>query len=144
MSLETDARTARVVRFYEQLKPDSLAHIHTVYSEQATFKDPFNDVKGLSAITRVFQHMFDTLDEPRFVVLHTMTQGDQAWLTWNFIIRRAQGDWTIHGATHLRFAEDGRIKQHRDYWDPAQELYARLPILGPCVRWLTRRLSASA
>ncbi|MGE5451811.1 MAG: nuclear transport factor 2 family protein [Acidobacteriota bacterium] len=144
MSLDTDARTARVVHFYEHLTPGSLAQIQTVYAEQAHFKDPFNDVQGLGAITRVFQHMFDTLDAPRFVVLDTMTQGDQAWLSWNFIIRRAQGDWTIHGATHLHFAEDGRIKRHRDYWDPAQELYARLPILGPGVRWLTRRLSASA
>lgn len=144
MSPETDPRTAKVVHFYEHLTPDSLTALPSIYTEQATFKDPFNEVQGLPAIHGVFSHMFETLTRPRFVVLHTMTQRDEAWLTWNFLIQRPQGEWSIHGATHLRYAEDGRIKQHRDYWDPAQELYARLPILGPLVRWLTRRLSASA
>lgn len=144
MPPETDARTTRVVHFYEHLKPANLDQLHNIYSEHATFKDPFNEVMGLAAIHRVFSHMFETLHDPRFVVLHSMTQRDEAWLTWNFLIRRPQGEWSIHGATHLRYDEDGRIKQHRDYWDPAQELYARLPILGTLVRWLTRRLSASA
>ena len=144
MSPETDPRTAKVVQFYEHMTPSSLTELPGIYAEQATFKDPFNEVRGLPAIHTVFSHMFETLTRPRFVVLNTMTQGDEAWITWNFLIQRPQGEWSIHGATHLRYAEDGRIKQHRDYWDPAQELYARLPILGPLVRWLTRRLSASA
>ena len=144
MSLEIDPRTAKVVQFYEHMTPSSLTELPGIYAEQATFKDPFNEVRGLPAIHTVFSHMFETLTRPRFVVLNTMTQRDEAWLTWNFLIQRPQGEWSIHGATHLRYAEDGRIKQHRDYWDPAQELYARLPILGPLVRWLTRRLSASA
>ena len=144
MSLEIDPRTVKVVQFYEHMTPNSLTELPGIYAEQATFKDPFNEVRGLPAIHTVFSHMFETLTRPRFVVLNTMTQGDEAWITWNFLIQRPQGEWSIHGATHLRYAEDGRIKQHRDYWDPAQELYARLPILGPLVRWLTRRLSASA
>ena len=144
MSLEIDPRTANVVQFYAPMTPSSLTELPGIYAEQATFKDPFNEVRGLPAIHTVFSHMFETLTRPRFVVLNTMTQGDEAWITWNFLIQRPQGEWSIHGATHLRYAEDGRIKQHRDYWDPAQELYARLPILGPLVRWLTRRLSASA
>ena len=144
MSLDMDPRTAKVVQFYEQLTPSSLTELPGIYTEQATFKDPFNEVRGLPAIHTVFSHMFETLTRPRFVVLNTMTQGDEAWITWNFLIQRPQGEWSIHGATHLRYAEDGRIKQHRDYWDPAQELYSRLPLLGPLVRWLTRRLSASA
>lgn len=143
MSLDMDPRTAKVVQFYEHLTPSSLTELPGIYAEQATFKDPFNEVRGLPAIHTVFSHMFETLTRPRFVVLNTMTQGDEAWITWNFLIQRPQGEWSIHGATHLRYAEDGRIKQHRDYWDPAQELYSRLPILGPLVRWLTRRLSAS-
>jgi hypothetical protein len=47
----------------------------------------------------------------------------------------------IHGATHLRFAPDGRIAYHRDYWDAANELYAKLPLIGPVMRWLRRKLA---
>jgi steroid delta-isomerase len=143
MSPETDPHIARVVQFFESLTPASMGLLHTIYDEQAHFKDPFNDVRGLPGIQRIFEHMFETLDGPRFVVLSTMTQQDQAWLTWDFVIKRPHGHWRIHGASRLHFAPDGRILEHRDYWDPAEELYARLPVLGALVRWLTRRLSAT-
>jgi len=28
---------------------------------------------------------------------------------------------------------------HRDYWDAAGELYAKLPLIGAVMRWLRRR-----
>lgn len=144
MHTPPDPRTARVVAFFETLRPESLLNLELIYCEQARFKDPFNDVIGLDRIHRVFAHMFDTLDAPRFEVLHTMTQHDRAWITWHFIIQRKGDLLCIHGATQLQFAPDGRVLTHRDYWDPAEELYARLPVLGPLVRWLTKRLSATA
>ena len=32
----------------------------------------------------------------------------------------------------------GRVAEHRDYWDAAGELYARLPLIGPPMRLLLR------
>ena len=49
---------------------------------------------------------------------------------------------TVRGASHLRFATDGRIALHRDYWDAAEELYEKLPLLGALMRWLKRRVNA--
>lgn len=34
---------------------------------------------------------------------------------------------------------DGRIAQHRDDWDAAEELYEKLPAIGALMRWLKRR-----
>jgi hypothetical protein len=45
----------------------------------------------------------------------------------------------VRGSTHLRFAPDGRITMHRDYWDVAEELYEKLPLIGTLMRWLKRR-----
>jgi protoporphyrinogen oxidase len=41
--------------------------------------------------------------------------------------------------SHLRFGEDGRVAYNRDYWDTAEELYAKIPGLDMAVRWLQRR-----
>ena len=139
-----DPRTARVAAFFESISPASLGTLSSVYSEHARFKDPFNDVTGLPGIQRVFAHMFETVQNPRFVVHHTMTQGEHAWLTWDFLIDRPEGTLTVHGATQLTFAPDGRVSVHRDYWDTAEELYAKLPVIGVLVRWLTRKLSSTA
>ena len=35
--------------------------------------------------------------------------------------------------------EAGRITLHRDYWDAAEELYEKLPLVGGLMRWLKRR-----
>lgn len=44
-------------------------------------------------------------------------------------------------ASDIRFAADGRVVYHRDYWDAADERYAKLPALGILMRWL--RLQAA-
>lgn len=48
----------------------------------------------------------------------------------------------VRGVSHLRFDAQGRVCSHRDYWDTAEELYARFALIGPVMRWLARRLSA--
>ncbi|NWG76307.1 MAG: nuclear transport factor 2 family protein [Rubrivivax sp.] len=134
----------RVKRYFETLTPESVARIGEVYAEDAWFKDPFNEVRGTSAIARIFARMFAQLDAPRFVVRDTVASGAQAFLTWDFrfrLKRRRLDEQTIRGATHLRFAPDGRIIYHRDYWDVAEELYEKLPALGPLLRLLKRRVT---
>ena len=42
----------------------------------------------------------------------------------------------------LAFAPDGRIAMHRDYWDAAEELYEKLPVLGGLMRWIRRRAAS--
>ena len=138
--------TAQVIAFFETLRPEMLARLDAVYADDARFIDPFNDVSGLAGVRRVFEHMFETLDAPRFEIVSTLTEGEQCFLLWNFRFRRKGRPTTslIHGSTHVRFAADGRIAWHRDYWDPARELYETVPLLGALMRWLRSRLSAGS
>ncbi len=109
-----------------------------------SFRDPFNEVRGLPEIRRIFAQMFEHLDDCRFTFIDETVDERGAFLTWDmtFRIRRLSPGETrrIHGATHLKFAPDGRIACHRDYWDAADELYAKLPLIGPVMRWLKRKL----
>lgn len=41
--------------------------------------------------------------------------------------------------SHLHWDAEGRTVMHRDYWDAAEELYEKLPLLGGLMRWLKRR-----
>ena len=133
------------VDFFEQLKPEDLPQLGRFYAADTRFKDPFNEVQGVPAITAIFEHMFRTLEAPRFVVHEAVLQGRQCFLTWDFIFSlkgRGQPPIVVRGASHLRLAEDGRIEMHRDYWDVAEELYEKLPVLGALMRWLKRRVNA--
>ena len=138
----SDPRVQRIVAAFEQLQPSDLARLDALYTPDAYFKDPFNEVHGLAAIERIFGHMFVALGQPRFVVHDVVVQGEQCFLGWDFRFqqpRMGAGEQCIRGGSHLKLAPDGRIAWHRDYWDAAEELYEKLPLLGSLMRWLKRR-----
>ena len=140
-----DARVARVVAMFESLAPADLARLAEFYTADARFKDPFNDVTGVPAIQRIFAHMFAALDEPRFVVLDVVAEGDQCFLTWDMHFRMkrfSRESQVIRGGSHLRFDASGRVTVHRDYWDAAEELYEKLPAIGALMRWLKKRANS--
>lgn len=140
-----DPRVKRMVAFWEHLEPEDLAHLGKVYAEQATFKDPFNDVQGLTRIRAVFADMFERMHDPRFVITDAALQGDRVFLVWDFSGRLRSSNQQllyIHGASHLKFNDDGLVIYHRDYWDAAEEVYEKVPVLGALMRWLKRRIAA--
>lgn len=131
----------QLIRFFEKIDTGSVGQLAQVYSEDVFFKDPFNEVRGLPGVVRIFSHMFEQVDSPRFVVTNHVLQGDQAFLTWDFLFRMKRfstAEQCIRGATHLRFGPDGKANFHRDYWDAAEELYEKLPLLGSLMRGLKR------
>lgn len=133
----------RVVQFYESIQPGSLGELGQIYAAEARFKDPFNEVQGLSAIARIFAHMFEQVSEPRFTVREVLRDGAGALLIWDFDFcfkaPLAGRQVRVRGCTHLRFDASGLIDLHRDYWDTAEELYERIPILGSLMRHLRQR-----
>ena len=137
----------RLADYFESMSAASVIHIGSYYADDAHFKDPFNDVRGVPAIRRVFSHMFDQVDVPRFVVTARMAGANGgAMLVWEFHFRarlgRREQAHVIHGASHLLFDAAGKVTMHRDYWDAAEELYGKLPVLGGLMRALARKLAA--
>ena len=134
-----------LVQFFETLTPHSVSRCGDFYTPHARFKDPFKDVQGLAAIEAIYAHMFTALDAPRFKVISRVAGDSQCFLTWDFHFRfknYATGtDQSIHGGSHLQLDSDGRITLHRDYWDAAEELYEKLPVVGGLTRWLKKTLS---
>ena len=135
----------RVRQFFEGLSRESIARIDSVYAEDAYFKDPFNEVRGLPAVRGIFEHMFEQVGSPHFAIRDFAVTGEQAFLTWDFTFRFKRSPDTeqvIHGASHLRFSPEGKVSFHRDYWDAAEELYEKLPVLGGLMRLIKRRAAS--
>ena len=141
-----NAAVQRLVQFFEKLQPQDLPRLPELYAADARFKDPFNEVQGLVAIERIFAHMFESLDSPHFIVTERIVQGTQCFLVWDFRFRLRRFDtstWqTVRGSTHLVFNDAGLVTLHRDYWDAAEELYEKLPVVGGLMRWLKRRANS--
>ncbi len=140
--MNREIELGRLVRFFETISLDTLhGEVGTVYARDAQFKDPFNEVCGVAAIARIFEHMFEQVNEPHFVVTTKVLDGSQAFLTWEFLFRMkrfSNETQCILGATHIIFDPEGKVSVHRDYWDAAEELYEKLPLIGSLMRWLKR------
>lgn len=128
--------------FFANLTPQRLDQLQALFAPAARFKDPFNDVRGVAAIRAVFAHMYRSLEDPRFVVLDTASEGRVGYLHWEFHFRRSGRQRVIVGLSRVVFDADDRVVEHQDFWDPAEQLYESLPLLGGVLRWLKAKLSA--
>jgi hypothetical protein len=132
------------IRFYETMTPESLARLTELVTPEIHFVDPFNDVTGIEPMRRILAKMFADLAEPRFAVTHRAWGGDVCFLRWRFTARGKNGgaEWVIEGMSELRFAADGKVASHVDYWDSGRQFYEKLPLLGSVLRLIRRRLAA--
>jgi len=130
-----------LIDWYSTLTPETIPAIRGIYHEKARFRDPFNDVRGHQAIAAIFEHMFDTTVNPVFRVTSKQQEGATAWVSWTFEFGLRGRALSIEGVSRLDFGDDGRVIDHRDYWD-ATDLFVQFPLLGSLLRYLKSRLSA--
>lgn len=135
-----------IVTYFETFTPQSIPFVAEFYAPDATFKDPFNEVRGLKAIEAVYSHMFEALTAPRFIVTSQIVDGSACFLIWDFKFYfksyNKTTEQTVRGGSHLMLDQDGKITSHRDYWDAAEELYEKLPVVGGVMRWLKKRANS--
>jgi len=138
---DAKARFDELALWFETLTPASLRDIDKIYAQTASFRDPFNQVADVKLIRQIYQHMFEQLVEPRFVITAKVVEATSAFMTWQFLFTLRGKDYAIEGGTHFSLDEQGLIVLHRDYWDAAQELYEKIPVLGAVLRLLRKKLS---
>ena len=133
----------RYLQTFTTLQADGLERLAGIFAADARFKDPFNDVRGLAAITRVFAHMFATTQHSRFMIVDHALAGDVLFIRWDYHFQTLKGAaWEIPGTSVVRFNAAGLAVEHVDYWDPAEHIYSKLPVLGWLMRWLRGKLAA--
>jgi steroid Delta-isomerase len=135
-----------IVTYFETLTEASVSNLPDYYVEDAYFKDPFNDVRGVKHIQHIFDHMYTALDKPRFIITNRIVEDNACFLVWDFKFYMRKYDktkeQTIRGGSHLILNADGKIVSHRDYWDAAEELYEKLPVVGALMRWLKKQANS--
>ena len=143
---KTQAAIDALVPFYENLRPDDVDRFDIFYRHDACFRDPFNQVSSIQGIKRIFSHMFTQVNDPAFRVTKVISGEGDAILFWTFHFRfkgmACKTAQSLEGVSHLAFDDQGLVTLHRDYWDAAEELYGRLPVIGTLMRGLQRMIRA--
>ena len=129
---------------YTRLKADNLHLLREIYTPEIHFIDPVHELRGLDELTKYFLHLYANITSIHFAFMHPQRVGEQGYVQWlmTYSHPRLNGGRLIKmpGATFLQFEKNGKVCIHRDYYDLGAMLYQHLPLLGPAVRFVNRRL----
>lgn len=144
MSADIGAAARGYAAFYATLTPETVQDLRALVAADVRFKDAFNDVRGVDRMVRVLKKMFEDASEVRFEMAEQACIGDLCFIRWHFWCRPrrfARGQpWHIEGVSAVRFDDHGKVVEHIDYWDAAEQIYERLPMLGLLLRRIRRGL----
>lgn len=141
--MTTESAAQAYCAFIEDLSRESLDDLAPLCDPEVRFRDPFNDVTGVTAFRAILEQMFDDVVDPRFTVTDLAISGSVAYLRWDFTFRPRAGGapWHIDGVSEVHFDEAGRVTAHLDHWDSGAQLYAKLPVVGWLIALIRRRLA---
>ena len=143
MKNEQTAKT--YAEFFESISQETPIEAYgEIFDEKVYFEDPFQKVIGLAEVYGVFQHMFETLHNPHFIVDEIVCGNTSTYLRWTFSYHRSSKHELekFTGVSHVQFLETGKVLSHVDYWDAAENIYEKVPILGSVLRLIKQRIKA--
>lgn len=136
----------KLTHFFETLNSEtSIESFRTIYDDKVTFKDPFNVVDGIDSVYEIFVHMYQNLDSPRFVITEYMDNENIIYVKWDFLFafKGEKDESSFEGVSRLVVNEQGKVISHTDYWDAAEHMYEKMPIVGFLLRTIKRKISRS-
>ena len=136
----------KMTYFFENLTEETtIDHFRMIYDERVRFKDPFNSVKGINAVYNVFAHMYRNLDDPKFIIIEYIDKESIAYVKWKFLFsfKNESAQQMFEGVSRLETNEEGKVIEHIDYWDAAEHMYEKMPIIGWLLRTIKRKIVRS-
>ena len=138
-------KTRNYVSFFENIKQETtIEEYKKIFDVNAKFKDPFNQVEGLVEIYDIFQDMYIKLDNPRFKVIEVVEQENVAYLKWifEFNFKNDSVQNSFEGVSRVEFNDKQMAISHVDYWDSAENLYEKIPVLSFFIKLIKRKIKS--
>jgi len=136
----------KISHFFETLHAGTtMEGFRIIYDDKVTFKDPFNEVEGIASVYEIFAHMYHNLDNPRFVINEYMDKNNVAYVKWEFIFafKGEKKEHRFEGVSRLIVNDEDKVISHTDYWDAAEHMYEKMPIVGSLIRFIKRKIARS-
>jgi hypothetical protein len=106
---------------FTQLQPGRYGPLLALADRDIRFCDPFNDVRGHAAFQAIFDDMYETCLDPRFVVTDVAASNQAGYIRWVFHFRpkalKKGPEWRVDGMSEIHVGADGKITAHLDHWD---------------------------
>ena len=109
------------------------------YNHDVIFVDPTQTSEGLDAYIKAQEKLIKRCNDV-FLETHAISiNGNCGFVEWTMGLKIMGKEFIYPGTTRLIFAENGLIKEHRDYFDFCGPTFGPVPILGQFIKWLYKR-----
>lgn len=127
-------------QFYRGFLQKDLDNIDEIYDSDAIFKDPLNDVRGVSAIHCYRSNFCRFFAECRLEIIDECVAADRAYLKWNlyFKFKDKKRVHSVRGVTQLLFED--KIVYHEDVYNVGEMFYGQMPVVGNIAQALLRKM----
>tara|TARA_B100000212_G_scaffold278392_1_gene218040 strand:- start:118 stop:549 length:432 start_codon:yes stop_codon:yes gene_type:complete len=106
------------------------------YEDDVIFIDPTQEISGLVAYIEAQDKLIKRCDDVFLETKSIAINGEVGFVEWILGLKIMKKEFIYPGTTKLVFAENGKIKEHRDYFDFCGPTFGPVPILGSFIRWL--------
>lgn len=110
-----------------------------VYDAKVHFQDPTQEKQGIEAYIEAQEGLMRRCDDVFLVPGAVALSGETAFVEWTMGLKIKGIEFVYPGTTRLRIGADGKIVEHRDYFDFVGPTFEPVPVVGGFVRWLYRR-----
>ena len=120
----------KYISLFSNLTPKNVKDFDNLVSKDIRFVDPFNNVKGVENFKKIFYHMFENIQDPKFTVTTYTIKNKNVFLKWKMTFYAFKSKQYIEGISELTFNKVGKITCHIDYWDSLNGLFIKIPFIG--------------
>tara|TARA_Y100001968_G_scaffold321640_1_gene356412 strand:+ start:369 stop:794 length:426 start_codon:yes stop_codon:yes gene_type:complete len=117
-------------------KPPSKEEWESLYNKQIKFVDPTQEKHGIDAYIKAQEGLINRCDDIYLKSHLIAINEDIAFIEWTMGLKIKGLEFLYEGTTRLIFDEEGKVKEHRDYFDFCTGTFGNLPILGGFIRWV--------
>lgn len=114
------------------------------YTEDAFLNDTLVSHHGNAEIEAYFLQTARTMTHFEVSIDDVARSGADHYIRWTMVFAApalAKGE-KVHstGISQVRFAADGRVAFHQDFWDSGENFFGRLPVAGGVIGAIRKRL----
>ncbi len=139
--MDTSSLRALFTKPYGAPAP-SEAQWRAAYSDNVVFEDPTQKQQGLDAYLAAQEGLLRRCDDVLLKPLAIAVDGKSAFVEWEMGLKIKGIEFIYPGTSRLLFNDEGKIVDHRDYFDFVGPTFAPVPVVGGFVRWLYKRFVA--
>ncbi len=112
------------------------------YNQDVLFIDPTQEKKGIDAYVDAQKKLMQRCDDVFLTTKNIAVSEDVGFVEWTMGLKIMGKEFIYPGTSKLKFDGNGKIIEHRDYFDFCGPTFGPVPILGSFIRWLYGRFTS--